>query len=160
MGSYRVTKYNPKFRDVNMHYKREDWTSISDVGESFDGELLTQEIYNRIEFNYIFIATAILLEGNVPFLEVTDLEMRDETNLLGLNQNSIITPDYWGYFFQKVLREDIWCKFSYGNNYVHFGYDYYMFLGVEIEIEASKILANKLNIFIEDFPSPHMTNDN
>ena len=49
MMHYRISKYNPKFRDEDGFYTRKEWTSISDIGESFDGSEVTIHEYLEIE---------------------------------------------------------------------------------------------------------------
>jgi hypothetical protein len=50
MNYVRITKYDPQNRDANGHYTLVDeWTSISDVGKSFQGKILTMEQYLAIE---------------------------------------------------------------------------------------------------------------
>jgi len=38
---YRIVKYNPKFR-INGIYTKNEWTSISDIGDEFDGVFFTK----------------------------------------------------------------------------------------------------------------------
>lgn len=45
MMNYRISKYNPKYRDEHGIYTRDEWTSISDVGEYFNGYEVTMEEY-------------------------------------------------------------------------------------------------------------------
>lgn len=52
MYKYRISKYNPLTVDENGDYK-EDWTAISDIGKSFDGETLTVAKYVEVEDSYI-----------------------------------------------------------------------------------------------------------
>jgi hypothetical protein len=42
---HRVSKYDPCLRDQS----RPEWTSVSDIGRSFAGAVLTQEEYRRVE---------------------------------------------------------------------------------------------------------------
>lgn len=41
MHKYRITKYDPQYRDEQGIYIREDWTSYSDIGKTYNGKLLT-----------------------------------------------------------------------------------------------------------------------
>ena len=40
MYGWRITKYNPAFRDERGAYLKDEWTSVSDVGKSFGDEVL------------------------------------------------------------------------------------------------------------------------
>lgn len=53
MYGWRIIKYNPAFRDERGAYLKDEWTSVSDVGKSFDGEVLTFEEYYKIENAYV-----------------------------------------------------------------------------------------------------------
>lgn len=52
-SSYRITKYNPANRNDSGNYCGDDWTSISDVGKFYNGELFTIEEYLRVENLYV-----------------------------------------------------------------------------------------------------------
>lgn len=58
MYSYRITKYNPVFGNEFGYYDRSEWTSISDIGKSFDGIILSFDEY-YISENKLFICYKI-----------------------------------------------------------------------------------------------------
>lgn len=37
MQYFRITKYNPQFRNKQGEYKNEEWTSVYDIGKKFEG---------------------------------------------------------------------------------------------------------------------------
>ena len=45
----RITKYNPVFRNALGHYLKDEWTSSSDIGESFEDKKLTLQEYLDVE---------------------------------------------------------------------------------------------------------------
>lgn len=49
----RVTKYNPIYRNEKGGYMKDEWTDFSDIGETFDGKVLTREEYEEVEQHYI-----------------------------------------------------------------------------------------------------------
>ena len=53
MYYFRVTKYNPIYRDENGFYKKNEWISVGDIGQCYDGEILTAENYQNIENAYV-----------------------------------------------------------------------------------------------------------
>jgi hypothetical protein len=69
MYQYRVTKYNPVFRDENGRYTSEEWTSFGDVGE-----IVSVKEYVRVETAYIEAALAFLREAGVVELQIRGLE--------------------------------------------------------------------------------------
>jgi hypothetical protein len=42
MNEYRICKYNPRFR-VNGVYIKDEWTSVSDIGKTFEDGVLTEK---------------------------------------------------------------------------------------------------------------------
>jgi hypothetical protein len=74
MLEYRVTKYDPAFRDSRGAYRRDVWTAVRDVGSSFGGVVLTRDQYQRVEDAYVAAALAFLREANASALTVEGLE--------------------------------------------------------------------------------------
>ena len=75
---WRVTKYDPRFRDEHGHYTLiEEWTSPSDIGETFDGNELTLDDYLRVEEAYIDSAIAFMEENGIQSVRVLGLEGSD-----------------------------------------------------------------------------------
>ncbi len=55
-----------------------------------------------------------------------------------------------------ILREDMWCKFESDNVSIHFGYDYYMYIGSNASCD-SVIEQIRLNgLFVEPYRSPYL----
>ena len=157
MYCYRVTKYNPALRNVNGYYELEDWTSISDIGSIFNNQVLTEADYLRIENSYVETAISILEEAQISFLEITDLEQRGYE--IALKNGQKIYRDQWRDVVRSMLREDIWCRLWNNDAYVHVGYDYYMYVGVQTEPTATLKKALEIDIYIENFISPYIVID-
>ncbi len=47
----RISKYDPKYR-ANGIFIGDDWTSVSEIGQCFNGEKLTKEQYVCVERKY------------------------------------------------------------------------------------------------------------
>jgi len=58
------------------------------------------------------------------------------------------------------LRGMIWCKLEDERRFIHFGYDYYMYIGVPVPCEDAKALASRVGLFVEEFKSPHCDDEN
>ncbi|QSX06726.1 hypothetical protein JYG23_04550 [Sedimentibacter sp. zth1] len=50
---WRITKYNPQYRDSYGAYLKDEWTSLSDVGKQYDGKVFTKDEYLEYERLYI-----------------------------------------------------------------------------------------------------------
>ncbi len=51
--AFCVVKYKPEYYSEEGTYTKNEWICYSDIGKSFDGEILTFEEYTRVENAYI-----------------------------------------------------------------------------------------------------------
>ena len=152
---FQVTKYNPKNRNALGHYQLDEWTSISDIGKPFSGQLLTKQEYCRVESAYLFAIESFMVEAGVSSLLISGLEQYFKQHKfqigdeLGLKDILRIS--------QLSLREELWCQLSApGRAYVHFGYDYYMHVGVPRQCLDPIDAVQKRGLFVESCRSPHL----
>jgi hypothetical protein len=158
MFQYRVTKYDPRNRDEAGHYLHDEWTSYSDIGKSFQGTILTVDDYTRVENAYVEVALAFMLESKSDGLRISCLETRDGYHESGLVLvlGAEVRSDQIKQVCRLCLQDKIWCKLEGdGGRFIHFGWDYYMYLGVPIPCENAQALARQLRLFVEPFESPH-----
>ena len=152
---FRVTKYDPRFRDPSGAYVREDWTAVSDIGRSFRGVTLTREEYERVETAYVSTAVAMLAETGVGRLTVTGLEHHD--NAAGpVDEKSVIPLSRVAEVARSVLREQYWCRLESPEAFLHFGCDYYMYVGVPEVPSQALAEAVERGLFVEEFESPYL----
>ena len=153
MIEYRVTKYNPAFRDARGAYTGDDWTSFSDIGKSFAGVVLTEAEYQRVEQAYISTTLAFLAEGGISSLTVEELE--NPANLvLPVAEGSVVRVEELAEVMRPILREEFWCRLEAEGGFVHFGYDYYIYLGVPHRCPAAERTAAELGLYAEVFAQP------
>jgi hypothetical protein len=151
---FRVTKYDPAFRDNGGAYTRNEWTSIGDIGRAFSGEVLTEAEYQRVEDAYTVVVIAFLQEAGVTSLKVVGLENHSAIPL-SFGEGSILDAVEAGIVLRRVLREEFWCRLERPNAFIHLGYDYYMYVGVPSACPTSEALARRLGLFVEPFRSPY-----
>ena len=150
MFEYRVTKYDPTHRDPAGRYLVDEWTAFSDVGKKVDFVE-----YERFERSYVDVALAFMAEAGVTSLSVANLENPRQVALpfvhgAQLHEAELRTA------FQLVLREECWCRFVHPSGaFVHFGYDYYMYVATPRDCPDAKCLAGKRTLFVEPFRSPY-----
>ena len=149
MYEFQVTKYNPAFRDEAGCYQKDEWTAISDIGREYDGVVLTREAYQRVEDAYVAAAESFLKEAGVAALTVASLEVPTRL-MLDFRGGDTLGIDRIGGVIRRVLREEFWCRLEAEDAYVHFGYDYYMHIGVSQPCHASQRRAEELGLFVED----------
>jgi len=152
MFQYRVTKYDPRIRNSGGTYT--EWTSVSDIGKSFDGVPLTEPEYQRVESAYVGVAVEFLRESGVQSLTVRCLENYGGA-ILAFEDHEALSLEQLAAILPRVLREEFWCKFEGPDSFVHVGYDYYMYLGVPCACPKSEQLAASLGLFVESFQSPY-----
>lgn len=159
---WRITKYNPKHRNESGVYSFDEWTSYSDVGKVFNGKELTITEYERYEKAYIESVLCLMECNQINKLQITGLEIYEDVNGLinNLVNGIMLTIDEIKVVIKYILREYIWCKLVFDENfYVHFGYDFIMYIGSSVSCEdaLNHILTNKM--FIESCESPYLDSE-
>lgn len=163
--SWRITKYNPKYRDDQDRFTKDEWTSIYDIGKFFSRKELTVEEYLKIEDLYIDAIFYFIKYLGVSTLEVNGLEKwSDNIEILDFNQlyteemyneyetikeGDMITLQSIGNLCRLILRENIWCYLK--NNLsivIYFGYDYYMYIGTSVACDKAieKVICSGLYV--------------
>jgi hypothetical protein len=146
---FRVTKYDPRFREQSGAYTRDDWTSVSDVGKSFGGVTLTAGDYKRVENAYASAVLAMLAEVGVEHLTVCGVE-QDGDARAPFNENAVLPLARIADVARSVLREEYWCRLESPQAFVHFGYDYYMYVGLPEVPSRALAQARQLDLFVEE----------
>lgn len=171
--TWRVTKYNPKYRDNRGKYLRKEWTSISDIGNIIgDGDIcVTIQDYISTEDKYVRAILDIMNCLDIQKLNIFGLEkwedMIDISDFPALYNDKMIKlyseisdgvcleKEQISDLCRMILREKIWCKLKYDSKmYVHFGHDYYMFIGSEKRCQNIISNIEKFGLYVEDFISP------
>ena len=171
---YRITKYNPLFRNDEGRYLVEDWIAVSDIGSVFNGKELTMEEYKKTEDSYIAAIKLIMEYLNIPYLRAADvirsfpLEMfksliNDYNELYSDEMmeyyssekgNYTLTKEKVDFFCRLLLREDIGATIYYNRKMkVFIGYDYLMGVHTSKSLEPIVPVIHKLGLFVEDFSS-------
>ena len=169
MNQWRVTKYNPKFRDEFGHYTLiEEWTGPSEIGKTINGKEFTLDEYFRVEAAYIHSVIKFMEESNVDSLRVLQLESNrseeekisplyeKEFEKLVLKEDSVIDKSEIHLICKMVLRNFLWCNlYSKDRFFVHFGWDYYMYIGSNIDCLKATNFATNNGLFVERCTSPY-----
>lgn len=171
MYTWRITRYNPSFREKTGRYKGNEWTSFSDVGKFFNKKL-TIDDYITVENTYIEAMVAFMDCAKIYSMKVTGLEKRSDQITTELNQD-IYSEEMVNLFTvvhesdvldlgkvkllaRLVLRENLWCKFETKKGmFVHFGYDYYMYIGCVKKCEDAICKTQSSGLFVEKYESPY-----
>lgn len=156
MNMYRIAKY-----DLNGYvdgiFTLDEWTDYSDIGNIFSGKKLTQEMYEEIETKYIQSAQDIFMADHQKELSITNLQ-KYQSNLTWKN-HQIIDKLHLGGIIRDCLRNKCWCRLSTENFYIHFGYDFYMYIGCSLSCDiVTKICAGN-QLYVIECESPYLTID-
>lgn len=167
MFCWRITKYNSAYRDENGSYIADEWTSFSDIGKNFESGKLTFDDYIKIEDAYIQAITYFMDCLGIETLQITDLEIGAKPSgnqfyspemmhvLDSLSDGKKVAKEQVGIIVRLVLRENIWCKLAAESMYVHFGYDYYMYIGSKKPCDGAVNKIEQSGLFVEPFVSPY-----
>jgi hypothetical protein len=153
MFEYRVTKYDPARRDARGAYTGEDWTSFDDIGRTFAGAELTPGDYQRVEDAYVSVALAFLREAGVKALSVEGLEARESPPPVAAGISLSLSEA--AQVIRRVLREELWCRLEGQSAFIHFGYDYYMYVGAPRPYPEAETLARRAGLYVEALRSPY-----
>ena len=154
MFEFRVTKYDPRFRAADGSYARDEWTSVSDIGRTYGGVLVTREEYERTESSYLAAARAFLEEAAVQVVSIRGLE-DPNTRYPQFCDGAAVPVEEIDSLLSLMLREELWCRLEAKDAFVHIGYDYYMYVGVPIPCPFAERRAASLALFVEPFGSPY-----
>lgn len=169
MNEYRITKYDPNDRNEHGYYSSDydHWMGYGDIGEIFQGNTLTLSEYLKVEQRYIDAVISLMRCGEINHLTVVGLE-KENDNILDMNTTaqmenvyrkimdaSIVNILDIDALCKLILRRDIWAKLESETMFVHFGYDYYMYIGVDFECEDVLSQVEKTGLFVEEFESPY-----
>ena len=167
---YEITKYNPIYRDEGRRYLKDDWTAISDIGKSYEGEILTIDGYKQVEDSYIKAIELIMAYLHIPFLLVdhvsrsfdveTFTELNKDTRQLyaqdiieiyhDVKNKDKLEKEQLNGFCRLLLREDIGADVFYPRKMkVFIGYDYLMGIHTSKSIDALIPTIEQLGLFVK-----------
>ena len=152
MHEYRVTKYDPQHRKHGA-YTRDEWTSVSDVGKVFGGILLTMEAYEQAERQHLHFLSELAQQCSAFPLYVDSYD--DVHHNHAWHEGQEIPAADLQTIVRSILREECWCRLHGTGFFIHFGYDYYIYVGCHLPLEAIRPLAARHGLFCEPFRSPY-----
>lgn len=180
MYEYRVTKYDPAKRASDGTYlDQQEWTSPGDIGKSANGYTLTPADYLLTEARYVRAILRFFEASGLQHLRVTGLANRDtpeELEDLKRDQPALYEPAFASAQFREDqtvgeaeisllgkmnLRDILECSMEInGKFFVHFGWDYYMYIGCQAECMSAASGTEADGMYVEPFTSPRRRPDN
>jgi len=165
---WRITKYNPKYRSADGAYLNDEWSMYVEIGKEFNNVLFDFNAYQRVEDLYIKAIELFMACHNVSRLQINTLEknkklakdIHNNTNMINFFHKA--QEDDWieqadiGDFCRLILRDKLWCKLRYSRKmFVHFGWDFYMYIGSSIICDKTIASIEESGLFVEPFESPY-----
>ena len=169
MNEYRLTKYNPAFRndydqytgarwnptvriDDGPRFTKVEWTMFKEIGGTFSGVVFTREEYDRVEDGYVEAAVTFLRESGESSMRVAGIEKRGR--LVDFDNGSVLQLERIGEIIRPTLREEIYCRLEGNDSFIHFGWDFYMYIGVPHRCPGAEARAAELGLHVEECASP------
>ena len=165
---FPITKYNPIYRNEKGHYLKDEWTSISDIGAIYNGTEFTFDEYVKVEnlyVNAVFltldylrskgvkITHIIKLASQKDFKKYKSMELVDTFCKIEKDGELITNRAIIEHLIRLRLREFIvqleLTINSKNRTELLFGFDYYMYLKTNQEVEPLLKQINKLGLFTD-----------
>lgn len=144
-----VIKYDPA-KSVDGHYDDGTWISISQIGSSFNGEVLSEERYAEVEQAHLTTLAAMAEESGV-------------TGLVAAFEPAVLTTADALEQVRGVLRETSqrWLWHSPDRTFcITVGFDYHVYCASHTSCDGSLRLAHEMGLHPRlDGPSPYLTYD-
>ncbi len=151
---YRVSKYDPKLRNAKGHYIPTEWTFFAQVGKRVGGRVLSMAQYLKTEAKYLEVLEAMLREADILKLEPRGFQPMS-CPARERRRRTVTVAQAIG-LARLALRER-----HHGTlvvpwrAYVHFGWDYYLYVGLSRPTPEALGVARSLGLFVERCPSPY-----
>ncbi|MFC5587449.1 hypothetical protein ACFPRA_00820 [Sporosarcina soli] len=167
---WRITKYNPDFRDDDGYYTIvEEWTCPSQIGQTINGHEFTLNEYLRVEASYVDTVIQFLVASNLSSLRILQcstvkISPEERQSILyepafdevQVAVDRIVTIQEIRIICQMVLRNLLFCQFYLKDQFfVHFGWDSYMYVGSCNNSLSAIAFAENNGLFVEPFQSPY-----
>lgn len=155
---YRLSKYDPRLRDELGYYTREEWTHFAQVGTIVGKHRVSARQYEKVEQAYLTSIREMLGEGGVVSLQLKRLRIipAHRVRLAAWSRRRTIPLSLVEKISQLALRDSIEVQLASPRRaYVHFGYDFIVYLGLSCATPAAITAARQRGLFVEKCPSPY-----
>lgn len=156
----RLSKYNPKNRDINGNYNKNEWTEISDIGRNFDiGEFVLSS-YLEVERSYIDAILEILKCNNinVDSLRVEFFPRQSDYFAEGSENNILKYLHPWEKIANIIMLEELlklllryesWFRIESDIFFIRIWYDSYFYMWFFDQMVELKFPTKIKSIYIE-----------
>jgi hypothetical protein len=143
--SWRVCRYEKQLRGPGW----ESWTDMADVGERFNGIVLSEEEYVRVENTYIAAVVRFAAVTSASLFRVDFLGSQDAN--FALSPGQLIVRSDLGAIVRGNLRGELDCTLEADNRrlQIAFGWDLYMYVGADTPCETAVASAEEDGLWLE-----------
>ena len=166
---HEIVKYAPSGYNKDGIYTSDDWTSISDIGKSFNGKILSVKDYLKVEEQYVKTVLMIMSALDCEYLAIEYIEINQDkmandieiyrkkygvsiTGTLpklkkGTRLSRINAPNV----LRLCLRELCYIVFSCKSKELelYFSYDYYLNVKCPIDRNTLSQIVKKNNLYLD-----------
>lgn len=165
-NTWRITKYDPLYRGDQGVYTKEDWVGLYQIGKVFNGKELDVAEYIISENKYVAAALKFIEESKFDLVKLNNWhginEVHDQIpdGLMinrGFEDGQLIDKNDIDLVLRMLLRGIAYAKLEVSNVfYIHIGWDYYMYIGTNVDTPEAVEYAKSLGLFVESRDSPYL----
>lgn len=144
--SWRVSRYEEQLRGEPGW---ESWTDLSDIGGRFNGIVLSEQEYLRVENTYISAVVRFAVATSASLFRVVSLAHQDAN--FALTPGQLVVRSDVGPIVRGNLRGELDCALDAVNGrlQIAFGYDLYMYVGADIPCETAVAGAEEDGLWLQ-----------
>lgn len=155
MNVIEISKYPPRLMR-HGRYLREDWTSASQIGETWQGAVLTLAAYLAVEDLYVRAAERFMLAAEITELQVHGLEHWDEATdeRMPLPQRprplegERVPAARAGDLLRRFLREQAWAELVVPRRFlIHPGHDLRLLIATDAATDEARADVRQFGLY-------------
>ncbi|MBE6586008.1 MAG: hypothetical protein E7645_05710 [Ruminococcaceae bacterium] len=131
---------------MNGIYQKDEWTSFSDVGKTYDDVTFTMEAYLDTEKRYTNLVLSIIEIQGVSSVTLGYLE--NPRHLSWKHHQKLISTEIEA-FMRDSLRETCWGQITANDFIWEAGYDYYIHVGCSLDQATMANMTLSYGLFVE-----------
>lgn len=148
-ASHEIVKYKPEFYDENGVYQKDEWTNYSDIGEVYEGRIVTRDDYLDVENRFIDITRAILAAAGCSYITLGYVEARRRK---GLREGMRVRVQEIDPFLRLALRGKAFIVFVNRSKGVQFDFSndvLYMHLNCRVPDNELRTIVESRSLYLD-----------
>ena len=166
---HEIVKYPPSGYNKDGIYTYDDWTSISDIGKSFNGKILSAKDYLKVENQYINTVLMVMSALDCKYLTIEYIEVNQDRiindieiykkkygisitgTLPKLKRKMRISQINIPNILRLCLRELCYIVFSCKSKKLklYFSYEYYLNIKCPIDSNTLSQIVKRNNLYLD-----------